>query len=68
MDTFQQAVAESPSLVHTRIAKDAFPNGAEARCLKCGTIVAMNHDDLVRMMQFGIPRCCGQRMQVEAIK
>lgn len=54
--------------VHYKIAAHAFPNGAGALCENCGSSRLMSHDDLVNMMVKGFPRCCGQRMQVEAIK
>lgn len=68
MEPLQEAIAETGLPVHTRIAEHAFPNGATAKCLNCGAVQPMGQADLVRMMQYGTPRCCGQRMWIEAVK
>lgn len=65
MDLLQQAVEESSTVVLAKIASRAYPNGATARCPKCGSVQTMDHDDLVRMMKCGIPRCCSERMMIE---
>lgn len=64
MDPFQQAVTESSTIVLSKIAERAYPSGATAQCLKCGSVQAMDHDDLVKMMTFGFPRCCSERMTI----
>lgn len=66
MQSFPEVVTAKK--VHNKIAEHAFPNGAGALCEECGSSRLMNHDDLANMMVNGYPRCCGVRMQVEAIK
>lgn len=56
------------SKVHHKIAALAFPNGAGAWCRSCGSSRLMDQPELADMMVKGYPRCCGQRMTVEAIK
>ena len=49
--------------IHTKLARDVYPNGGLLHCLKCGREQHFTTEDAAQYLKSGWPRCCGLSMR-----
>jgi hypothetical protein len=54
--------------LHSRIAANAFPDGARLECLKCQRERIVDTEDCARFIRTGWPKCCGCTMTATKAK
>lgn len=50
--------------IHSNIAKDVFPKGADMKCRSCGKEIHLSVKDCARSFAEGWPVCCNHSMVI----
>ena len=67
MSDEQRWVHKLARSLHGDVAKDVWPDGANVKCDKCGTVLHLDVAACGKALAAGWPKCCGETMQMLAL-